>query len=291
MKKIFVPLFIIMLTSLSVHVVYQTRTPSTLLVSFLNVGQGDAIFIQSPSGIQVLLDGGPNTFVLEELHHVMPLFDQSIDMIIASHPDSDHISGLIDVLDRFQIGVFLESGAKNDNGVQNTLNTKIAQKNIPTRVVRRGEVYDLGANVFLTILYPHKDVEHVESNAGSIVARLTYGEHSFLLTGDAPIDTELALVGADNTHLQSTVLKLGHHGSDTSSATVFLASVNSDYAIVSAGKKNKYNHPHPDVIDRVQKFESQILKTSEQGTITFSTNGKVIEVLDPLEDFQAKKPE
>lgn len=291
MKKIYLSIFIITMTLTTLHVIYQARTPETLLVSFLDVGQGDAIFVQSPSGVQVLIDGGPDNSVLEEMHQIMPFFDRSIDIVVATHPDSDHISGLIEVLDRFSVSVFLESGAQNENGVQDILNKKITEKKIPTRIVRRGEVYDLGAGVLLSILYPYNDVSKEESNAGSIVARLSYGEYSFLFTGDAPVDSELLLVGADEEKLRSTVLKLGHHGSDTSTSITFLSKVNPEYSIVSAGKNNKYNHPHPNVLERVKKFGSMILKTEDKGTITFSTNGKVIEIVGLPEGFQGAKPE
>jgi competence protein ComEC len=175
--------------------------------------------------------------------------------------------------------------------VQDILNKKVTSKKIPKRVVRRGEVYDLGAGVLFTILYPNIDVSKIESNAGSIVARLTYGDHSFLLTGDAPTDSELLLVGADQDMLRSTVLKLGHHGSDTSTHVTFLSHVKPQYAVVSAGENNSYNHPHPDVVDRIKKFGSILLKTADWGTITFSTNGRVIEVLGLPEDSQEVTPE
>lgn len=289
MKKIYLPVIIIIITVATLYVSYQARTPRTLLVSFLDVGQGDAIFIQSPSGVQMLIDGGPDNSVLEEIHQVMPLFDKSIDIVVATHPDSDHISGLIEVVERFSVGAFFESGAQNENGVQSILAKKIMDKKIPTHVVRRGEVYDLGGGVLFSILYPNKDVSKVESNSGSIIARLSYGEYSFLLTGDAPVDSELLLVGADEGKLRSTVLKLGHHGSDTSTSVTFLSAVRPIYTIVSAGKNNKYNHPHPNVVERIEKFGSILLKTEDRGTITFSTNGKVIEVVDLPEDFQVKK--
>lgn len=289
MKKIYLPVIMIIITMTTLYVTYQAHSPSTLIVSFLDVGQGDAIFIQSPSGVQMLVDGGPDNSVLEEIHSVMPLFDRSIDIIVATHPDSDHISGIIEVIDRFSVGVFLESGAQNENGVQDILNKKIRDKKIPARIVRRGEVYDLGSGVTFSILYPNKDVSKAESNSGSIIARLSYGEHSFLLTGDAPVESELLVVGADEDSLRSTVLKLGHHGSDTSTSATFMSRVKPEYSIVSAGKNNKYNHPHPNVVERVEKFGSVILKTEDRGTITFSTNGKVIEVLDLPEDFQVKK--
>ncbi len=291
MKKIFVPIACIVFAISSVYVVREASVPEKLQISFLDVGQGDAIFIQSPSGIQVLIDGGKDASVLEELHKVMPFFDRSIDVVVATHPDADHIGGLIDVVKKFRVGVFLESGAQNENGVQDALERTLVQKNIQRKITKRGDVYNLGAGVLLSVLYPHKDVSKEESNAGSLIVKLSYGEDSFLLTGDAPVSSELILVGTDDTRLQSSVLKFGHHGSDTSTSIPFLENVRPMYGIVSAGKNNQYGHPHTDVLERAERFNIKILSTAELGTITFSTNGKGIKVLGLSEDFQVKRPE
>lgn len=288
MRRNFLPILFLGIASVSSYFVFASRIPNELQVSFLDVGQGDAIFIQSPSGIQVLVDGGPDASVVEELHKVMPLFDKSIDLVIATHPDADHINGLTDVVKRFDVSAFLESGGKNENGVQEKLEDLLTQRNIPKKLARRGQEYDLGGGAVLSILYPYTDVSKEESNAGSIVMQLVYGEDSFMLTGDAPITSEFALVGTDGDKLRSTVLKFGHHGSDTSSSLPFLEKVRPVYGVVSAGKNNRYGHPDQDVLDRASRFETVILQTLKSGTITFSTNGKGIEVLNLLEDSQAK---
>lgn len=291
MKKIFVPILFAALALGSVYIVHEASIPNELQVSFLDVGQGDAIFIQSPSGVQVLIDGGRDASVLEELHKVMPLFDRSINVVIATHPDADHISGLIDVVKKFRVGSFLESGAQNENGVQDVLERILTQNGIQRKIAKRGEVYNLGGGVLLDVLYPYHDVSKEESNAGSLIMRLSYGEDSFLLTGDAPITSELVLAGTDGTRLTSSVLKFGHHGSDTSTSIPFLQNVRPLYGVVSAGKNNQYGHPHKDVLERAKRFNVKILSTAELGTITFSTNGKGTEVLGLSEDFQVERPE
>jgi len=288
MKKIFVPVLFLCVAVTSVYLVFKSSTSNELTVSFLDVGQGDAIFIQSPSGIQVLIDGGKDRSVIEELHKIMPLFDKTIDIVVATHSDMDHIGGLYDVLKIFNVGVLLESGGESQNGIQDILEKKAKEKNIERRISSRGEEYDLGNGVYLTTMYPYNDVSKIEPNTGSLVMQLRYGQHTFLFTGDAPIESELALVGTDNLKLQSTVLKFGHHGSDTSTGFSFLEKVRPLYGVVSAGKNNQYGHPHADVLSRAQKFNINILQTSELGTITFSTNGKEIKVLDLPEDFQVK---
>ncbi len=291
MKKAFIPVIFFSIAVSSVYIVFRSGIDNELQVSFLDVGQGDAIFIQSPSGIQVLIDGGKDRSVVEELHKVMPLFDKTIDMVVATHPDMDHIGGLVDVLKIFDVGVFLESGGQSENNAQDTLEKQLAEKNIERKITNRGEEYNLGKGVYLTTLYPYDDVSNIESNAGSVIMRLSYGEYTFLLTGDAPVESELILVGSDTVKLQSTVLKFGHHGSDSSTSFSFLEKVRPQYGVVSAGKNNQYGHPHTDVLDRASRFNVDVLQTSELGTITFSTNGKEIRVLNLPEDFQVRKLE
>lgn len=291
MRKKLIPIVFLLIAITSIYVVFRSMNHNELRVSFLDVGQGDAIFIQSPSGIQVLVDGGKDRSVVEELHKVMPLFDKKIDMVVATHPDADHIGGLIDVLKIFDVEVFLESGGQNENSAQDTLESKLKEKNIKRKITSRGEEYDLGKGVYITTLYPYYDVSNTESNTGSLIMQLSYGEHIFLLTGDAPVESELNLIGSDNGRLQSTVLKFGHHGSDTSTSYSFLEKVRPTYGVVSAGKNNQYGHPHTDVLDRASRFNVDVLQTSELGTITFSTNGKEIKVLNLPEDFQVRKLE
>ena len=291
MKRYTFSISVILLSCLVVYCVVLAHVPKQLRVSFLDVGQGDAIFIQSPSGIQVLVDGGVNARVIESLNEVMPLFDKSIDLVIATHPDADHVGGLVDVFEKFTIHSFLESGGKSENGVQEILNKKVIEEKVNHIIARRGQVFDLGEGVMLTILFPYTDVSNLESNAGSIVLQITYGEQSFLLTGDAPTETELFLVGADEESLRSSVLKLGHHGSRTSTSPLFMNYVKPHYSVVSSGKENRYGHPDKNVLEIVQRFQSKVLRTDELGTITFSTNGKEIEVLNLPEDFQEEIPE
>lgn len=279
MKKDFIAICIIFVVLCTGYITYYSGVPKVLRVSFLDVGQGDAIFIQSPSGVQVLIDGGATKQVLEKLHDVMPMFDQSIDMIIATHPDLDHIGGLTDVIDRFSIKIFIDPSAKNEGNVQDILDTKIIEKNITKIIARRGQVYDLGQGAVLTILFPYDDVSTIDTNDASIVARLTYGAHSFLLTGDAPVSTEYVLSAVDGKNIQSDVLKLGHHGSNTSTSDTFLEVVKPKWSVVSTSKDNTYGHPHQEVVERVLKYKSEILNTAVQGTIRFESNGEVIKVL------------
>jgi len=258
--------------------VYQRRPSNILSVYFLDIGQGDAIFIDTPGDRHILLDGGPNRKVLAELGKILPFGEKRIDVMIESHPDRDHIGGLPEVVSRFDVGMFLEPGVESDNTIDDELKRRIIEKKIPSILARRGMVLNFGDGVKLTILFPNQDVSRWETNDASIVAKLEYGENSFLLTGDSPIKTENILLKLDSEILDSNVLKAGHHGSRTSTAAAYAAAVSPEYAVISAGKDNSYGHPHKEVLDILQKIGVKTVSTAESGTIKFETNGKILEL-------------
>ena len=258
--------------------VYQRRPSNILSVYFLDIGQGDAIFIDTPGDRHILLDGGPNRKVLAELGKILPFGEKRIDVMIESHPDRDHIGGLPEVVSRFDVGMFLEPGVESDNTIDDELKRRIIEKKIPSILARRGMVLNFGDGVKLTILFPNQDVSRWETNDASIVAKLEYGENSFLLTGDSPIKTENILLKLDSEILDSNVLKAGHHGSRTSTAAAYAAAVSPEYAVISAGKDNSYGHPHKEVLDILAKIGVKTVSTMDSGTIKFETNGKILEL-------------
>jgi len=255
----------------------ETRN-GILTVVFLDAGQGDAIFIEAPNGNQVLIDGGPNKSVLRQLSKVMPFYDRSIDIIIATHSDKDHIGGLPDVLQRYTVDFILESGAKNDTGISRAFESAILQNKIKRIFAKRGMAITLGDDVFLNILFPDRDVSEVESNTASIVAQLVYKNTEFMFTGDSPKTIEEYLVFLDGEKLRSDVLKVGHHGSKTSSSESFVGYVSPEYAIISAGADNSYGHPHKEVVEILNQFGSAILNTKDNGAIVFKSDGENIVV-------------
>ena len=244
-----------------------------LTVAFLDVGQGDAIFIETPNGTQVLLDGGPNKKVLRELSELMPFYDRSIDMIITSHPDMDHIGGVPDVLGRFEVEHIMIPGVGSDTEVYEEMINVVQEKNIEILYARVGRIYlDQENNIYLDILFPDRDVTDFDKNLASIVAKLVYGDATFLFTGDSPKSIEKYLVSVDSGTLDVDVLKLGHHGSKTSTSPDYLGYTSPDYAIISAGKDNSYGHPHQEVLDALNQFDIKYFETSE-GTIVFECDG------------------
>lgn len=245
-----------------------------LTVAFLDVGQGDAVYIEAPNGNQVLIDGGPSGgAVLRALGRVMPFWDRSLDMVLATHPDQDHVGGLPAVIDRMNVDSVVTTENTSDTGAYGAFEKAILEKHPQRILARTGERIILDDGVVLEVLFPDRNTAGWESNTASIVARLSYGDESFLFTGDSPEGVEQYLVGKNGGALHSTVLKLGHHGSYTSSSRVFLSAVNPEYTVISAGKDNKYGHPHKEVIDLLSEFKIPFLSTVDHGNIIFKTDG------------------
>ena len=259
-------------------IVMRADRAGALTVSFLDVGQGDSIYIEAPNGNQVLIDGGPGASTLRSLGSVMPFYDRSLDLVIATHPDQDHVGGLPAVLERMKVGAVMTTENTADTGAYGAFQKDIEDENVRHLLARRGEKIILDHGVVLEILFPSANTLGWDTNTGSIVARLTYGDESFLFTGDSLSSIEHYLVGKDGIHLKTTVLKLGHHGSNTSSSLEYLSVVDPEYAIISAGKDNKYGHPNKEVLDRLAQLKIPSLSTIDSGTITFRTKGDSLEV-------------
>ncbi len=257
--------------------VWTLPTPHGLTVSFLNIGQGDSIFIEGPTGIQILVDAGPpDKSVLRELGSVMPFYDRSIDALVETHPDQDHIGGVPDVVGRYSVGKFLEPGIPNETKATVAAIAAIKKSGAKDIIARRGMRLILGGGAYADILFPDRDVSKIETNTGSIVMRVVYGETSFLLNGDSPQGIENYLVSLDGKALQSSVLKAGHHGSKNSSSTGFVKTVAPSYGVFSRGCDNKYGHPAPQVIELFKSLNIPTLDTCTDGRVTFVSNGRTL---------------
>lgn len=246
-----------------------------LTVAFLDVGQGDAIFIESPTGTQVVVDGGPDSSVVRELSGVMPLWDRSLDAIIVTNPDQDHFAGFLDVLKRYDVAREFESGTAKDSPMYNALVKAVESEGVSRTFPKRSETIDLGGGAYLKVLFPDRDVTALDSNPGSIIMQLVYGDTRVMLMGDTVVPVEDFVTALDGEKLKSQILKLGHHGSRTSSGEKLLAMVDPDVAIVSAGCDNSYGHPHKEVLERLAAHKIPYLWTCKEGTIEFSSDGKV----------------
>ena len=269
-------IFTVIISGVVLYAVWREDRRGLMTVSFLDIGQGDAIFIDAPSGRQMLIDGGPNGTVLRKLSEVMPWWDRAIDVVLATHPDTDHSNGLADVFARYRVGtIFLPSVEGSTADWEATLRAARAE-DADEYIAERGQVIDLGGGAHARILFPDRKLPHAETNLASTIVHLTYGDTSFMLTGDSPDEIELYLTGLDGTALRSDVLKAGHHGSKTSSATAFISVVDPTYAVFSRGCENRYGHPAPEVVGRFAKLAVETLDTCQKGTVTFVSDGKTV---------------
>jgi competence protein ComEC len=261
-----------------------TMPDDELHVSFLDVGQGDAILIQRGNQ-QVLIDGGPSPQALTmELGDRMPFWDRTIELVVLTHPHEDHLSGLVAVLERYTVEQVLYPDLDYDSSLYEEWRHLIAEKDIAVTWAQAGEVIDLGDGVKMAVLNPPATLfEGTDSdlNNNSAVLRLSYGRVSFLLTGDIEWEAEFRLI-AEGSELGCTVLKVAHSGSLSSTTTDFLAAANPRVAVISAGEANPYGHPHDEVLERLEAFwdgEGNIFRTDEQGTIEFITDGEELWVV------------
>lgn len=252
------------------------REGDVLKVRFLDVGQGDAIHVITPDGYELLIDGGPSAAVLREFAQGRSFFDTYVDVVIATHPDTDHVAGLVDVLKRYEVGMILETAVEHDALAARAFKDAADTGGVRRILAQAGQTIQLGASTTVRILSPYGDTSNWENNAASIVTQIVYGDIEFMLTGDASSGIEEYLVGTYGDLLESEVLKLGHHGSKTSSSEIFLEQVQPHYSVVSAGADNRYGHPHADVVTRVEKTGSRIVSTAEQGAIVFETDGSTV---------------
>ncbi|KKQ47544.1 MAG: Beta-lactamase domain protein [Candidatus Yanofskybacteria bacterium GW2011_GWC2_37_9] len=246
-----------------------------LIFVMLDVDQGDSLFIESPTGTQILIDAGPPRKILSQLSRVMSPFDRTIDGIIITNPDQDHIGGFADVLKNYKVDMVFESGTLNDSKTFQNLKTEIKNKNIPDILAKKGMRLNIGGGAVIDVLFPDRDVFDWSPNDGSIVAKLTYGNTSVMLTGDATTETEkIILAGNSKDILSSTFLKVGHHGSRTSTGVSFVQAVAPTYALISDGKNNNYGHPHQDTLDTLASFGAKIFRTDLMGAIIMKSDGK-----------------
>jgi competence protein ComEC len=245
-----------------------------LKIAFLDIGQGDAIFIQSPDGNQIIFDGGVGDNISSVLPKQMSFFDRSLDMLVVTNPDKDHFEGFIKLLDDYTVPlIILPPVIADNNPVFLELLKKAENKGLQKIIAIKGQRIDIGGGAYIDILFPDRDLKYVSENEGSIIAKLVYKNTSVLLTGDTTSNIEKYLLnyGFD---VDSDILKIAHHGSKTSSAEEFIKAVSPDVAVISAGQNNSYGHPHKEVLDIFEKSKVPVLGTYNEGSIMFESDGE-----------------
>lgn len=252
-----------------------------LKVYFFDVGQGDAIFVEAPNGNQILIDGGPDNGVIQELAKVMPFYDREIDMIVATHPHADHIAGLIEVLERYDVKNILQAKEDYNSPVVPVWSEAVWNEEANKIEAISGKIIDLGNGVSLTIIHPFVSVSGTllkNPHDAVVVAMLKYGDFEVMLTGDmeAKVERRLILNGYD---LKSDILKIGHHGSKTSTISEFLSVVNPEIALIQVGAKNRYGHPTTEIIQRLENFGIKYYRTDLDGTVEVVSDGEDYQII------------
>lgn len=248
-----------------------------LEIDYLDVGQGDAILITAPNGHHVLVDGGPGKNILTKVAEELPFFTHEIDLLIETHPDTDHVAGLADISERYQFFGLLKPCIKSDNSYDAALNQVAESKDVPIVCAKSGQIIDLGSGVKIEILYAG-DMSSIDTNSASIIMRVIYNQSKFLFTGDSTEQIEKYLVLKMPEKLSSDVYKVSHHGSRLSNDPQFISAIQPSIAVISVGIDNRYGHPHKEVIEMLTAKKIKILRTDESGTIYLRSDGKNIYV-------------
>lgn len=274
-------IFILFLCALAVLVWIKTlsREEPLLKVTFLDIGQGDACLIEFPGGGNMLIDGGEGGKYNKGKSIVSYLRRRGInriDILLLTHPHDDHVGGLLSILKSFSVSLVLDGGKIHTSYTYEKFLKLIETKKIPYRIIKSGDKIDGIPKIKILILHPSPlplEETGLDMNNNSVVLKITYGEIGLLFTGDIEKEAEAELLRYGPL-LQNTLIKVPHHGSLTSSSSVFLDAVNPQIAVISVGKNNPFRHPSPKIINRYRKKDIKVYRTDTQGAITFSTDGK-----------------
>lgn len=274
-----IPFYVVLLlfctTAFLWNAIFALGEGKDLTVYFLDIGQGDAIFIETPNGAQMLIDGGPNKKVLSELGDIMPFQDRSIDIVLLTHPHEDHVGGLIDVLERYDVGMIIDAGASYDSGAFRAWKDGMRDENAEYIRAERGMRVRLDANTWFDILLPETaiDVDQAHIHDSMVVGKLVHGDMCFIFTGDMERNVETKVL-ADT--IDCDVLKVGHHGSKTSTSDAFLNAVSPAIAVISAGRENRFGHPHDVIVKKLLAEDISLFGTHEDGRIILFSDGEKI---------------
>lgn len=272
---------LVLLNIISGIVAFDLSKAQFLEVNFFDVGQGDSIFIESHGRHQILIDGGPGSAILEKLAKEMPFWDRTIDLVILTHPERDHLAGLLEVLKRYKVENILWTGIVRDTQESKEWEKAIEEEKADVKIAQSGQkIAMLPGKLYIEILYPFENLTGQEiknSNDTSIVSRLVFNGNSFLFTGDIQKSVEKELT-ENGKELNSDILKISHHGGKTSSSKEFIKEVSPEIAVISVGKGNSYGHPHQEVLDILESCGIRVLRTDQAGDIKIISDGNNYEI-------------
>lgn len=277
-RKAMLAILCVLVAAGAVYPFWNRSSDGRLRVIALDVGQGDSMLIRTPHGQDILVDGGPDSTIVEKLRTYLPASDRTIELAFLSHPDPDHVTGMPDVAERYVIQRVVETEIRSNSIADQQWEQDLDRQGTKRTVARAGENFDLDG-VHFDILWPQTDADLAtrERNDTSVVVRMTYGATSFLLVGDISTTVESRLLQSNSIE-HSDVLKVPHHGSITSGDPDFINAVHPDISLISVGKGNSYGHPHPAVVRRYEQAGSRVLRTDLAGDIEIRSNGLQVSV-------------
>lgn len=246
-----------------------------MAVTFLDVGQGDSVLIQTPAGKTILYDGGKKSAGEKIVSYLAKAGITSVDLLVASHPDADHIGGLIPVMEKIKVKKVLDSGKTHTSQTYFDYLTLIDKKNIPFEVAKAGQSVNLDSSLKVQVLNSTNSSN--DNNESSIVLKITHGNVNYLLTGDVTVKNELEMIKKYN--VKADILKAGHHGANTSTSQEFVNAIKPKVAVLSYGKDNQYGHPTSAVVSRLKASGAKLYHTALSGNITVTSNGNTYKVI------------
>jgi len=283
MKKSMAKAIIAVSLLITILVWQWTLKRHTMDIVFLDVGQGDCIVIQNENGKTMVVDTGYRTWkqdmgkqvLVPALHH---MGTKSVTWLVLTHPHNDHIGGTMSLLHQFTVDTIYESTIDYGSFTYNQVVEEAQINDIPLRSVQAGNTLRIDNHSYLQWLHPDTVEEQTSINNNSVVFRLLHGNNSFLFMGDLEKEGESQLL-AFKLYLDSDVLKIGHHGSNTSSSNEFITEVRPSIGVISVGEKNKFNHPSQETINRFGSFQTEIYRTDKQRAVWLRSDGKSIELV------------
>jgi len=259
---------------------YLALGDGLLHVTFLDVGQGDSVLVRTPRGQNILIDGGPDWAVVTRLAEELPFGEATLDYVVLTHADADHLAGLNYIFRRYRVGTLLTSANFSETLTYERFLREIQTENIPVQVIDAGNDFVFEPGVSWDTLYPLEKTftKNTNNNAQSVVGRLSYGANSFLLTGDLDTEGEKNIL-AQGFDVRSDLLKLAHHGSNTGNSALFLQTVQPRWAVVSVGANNSFGHPRAEVLARCAELQIPLVRTDTQGSLHFISDGQALQYL------------
>lgn len=247
---------------------------SKLMISYMDVGQGDAAYIKV-NGNDILIDAGPRSNSKELLEQLKAKNIDDFELVIATHPHEDHIGGMVDVFKEYEVKAFYSPKITHTTKTYENLVKAVKDEGLKTKELKGGMVIDLGEGAKFEVFTPQKS-EYEELNDYSPIMKLSFSDTSYLFTGDAEKLAEEEALAKYKNSLDSDVIKFGHHGSSSSSSNAFIEAVSPKYGIISCAKDNKYGHPHRETLDIIKKYNIKTFRTDTEGEIILTSDGKSI---------------